>query len=108
MKRNEAPQPKARIWLASAIPLGFIVLVGAMVLYGNPGSDAPVSPEASPTEDATQASSSPLTIDDVSDPALETNTVEAEPMDRYDDQAGAVTPTPSGPEGRDNDVIFEN
>lgn len=98
-----------RAFIYAFIPLGFLALVGTMVFFGN-NTTGPANGigEMGPAERALQTSEAPpLYLGDVADPEVETNTVETQDLDRYRDQAGTVTPTPSGPEGGDNRTIIE-
>ncbi|MBV0913069.1 hypothetical protein [Anianabacter salinae] len=89
------------------IPLGFLALVAAMVLVGEettgPANDIG---EMNPAEESLQTSPSPMETEPVADTEVEINPVEGEPRDLYDNPETPFTPTPSGPEGKDNEVII--
>ncbi|WP_439523253.1 hypothetical protein [Marivita sp.] len=74
------------------IPLGFVALVAAMIWIGEPTGGPAVPPSEQITTDPLDTSPSPVDPDVVTDP---------------DGDGSDVVPTPSGPEGRDNEVIFE-
>ncbi len=75
------------------IPISFVAMVGIMVWVGRDNGGPVEDPDVLLNTDALEASSSPVNPEEVSDP---------------DGVGGMVTPTPSGPEGRDNEVFFEN
>lgn len=79
--------------LYALIPLGFVLLVGILLWVGR-DTGGPVAEPSDRSQTApTAASSSPVDPEVVSDP---------------DGVGSDVVPTPSGPEGRDNEVIFED
>jgi hypothetical protein len=79
-------------YLYALIPIGFVILVGLMVLIGRP-TGGPVAPEAQ------QVETEPLDTGEAPDTELE------EVVDPDTDSAGV--PSPSGPEYEDNETILE-
>ncbi|MEL7213585.1 MAG: hypothetical protein AAGK92_13050 [Pseudomonadota bacterium] len=89
-EKNARKMPRA---LFALIPISFVAMVGVMVLLGENNGGPVEDPDIVLETDPFEASSSPVDVSEVTDP---------------DGVGGTVTPTLSGPEGRDNSVFFEN
>ncbi|GGC17134.1 hypothetical protein GCM10011363_37040 [Marivita lacus] len=81
-----------RRYLYAMIPIGFILLVAAMVWIGRP-TGGPVAPESQ------QIDTSPLDTSESPEPQTD------EVVDPDTDSAGV--PSPSGPEYRDNETVID-
>lgn len=81
-----------RRYLYAMIPIGFIILVALMVVFGRP-TGGPVAPESQ------QIDTDPLATSEAPETELE------EVVDPDTDSAGV--PSPSGPEYGDNETLIE-
>jgi len=96
-----------RAFLYAGIPVGFAAMVGVFLQLGEP-TGGPTGRAEDPAEDDPLATgASPLDAAPVTDPEAELTRGGTQNRDLYDDREGEVIPTPSGPEGRDDRVFFE-